>query len=541
MAREVERRRAKDRGEDRVPKSYVAFCSWLGVSLEPGQLVIAKVAYDGMEPIDLPVDEREIAREIFGDVDRIPKGARDVIVAICGGRGGKTYVVVALRVLHLALTVSLATLAPGEVASAPIIAPDKDLAGQALHYIQGAVASKPELMAMVIGKVDAAESVELRRENGRSVEICVKAASARGRTGRGKSLVCAVMDEAAFFYDASYHVNDEEIYKGLAPRIMPGGQLIIDSTPWAQVGLLFELFAANHPNPERAGLPPRPQCDGTALALHASTTRLRDNEFTRDIVAREEKRDAANAAREFGAIFMDAGAATFFEPACIEACLPEIPLELPLPPAKGVIVKAGGDVGLTKNSSALCIGHTRGDMTTVAELIEDKPEKGKPFAPSFIAKKYVAKIVEHGGSYFMADGHYREVIVEHAAPVGLGVIDAPMAPADAFIAVRGRMREGKLRIPNNPRFIRQLRETVSRAGSGGNITISLPKWKTGEHGDLVSAFVLMAFQTSGITVANNDKPKYGTPEWFRQEDERQVQKDLDNRDRDRREEELLYG
>lgn len=496
-------------------------------------MVIGKVAYDGIDPVDLPDDEKSIAREVFGNVDRFTKAQREVVVALCGARAGKTYALVALRVLHLALTVSLATLAPGEVASAPIIAPDKSLATQALHYIQGAIASKPELAALVIGKPDAAESIEIKREGGRSVEIIVKAASARGRTGRGKSLVCAVMDEAAFFYDSTYAVNDEEIYRGLAARIMPGGQLIIDSTPWAQVGLVYELFAANHPNPEVAGLPPRPQNAGTALALHATTLRLRNNEHTRAMVEREEKRDLDNALREFWARFMAAGTSTFFEPACIEKCL-DFDLHLPLPPATGVEVTAGGDIGLTKNSSALCVGHTLPNgLTKVAELIEDKPKEGEPLQPSVIAKQYVGTVTKHGGSYLMADQHYRGTLLEHATPVGLGIVDAPASPAVAFVAVRARMREGRYRIPNHPRFLRQMRETMAKQGSGGQVTIILPKWKTGEHGDLVSAFVLMAYQTAGEQV-EAPKPEYGTPAWHAQRESEMLAADLAREERNRR-------
>src|SRR6185436_12399976 len=241
------------------------------------------------------------------------------VVAVCGARGGKTYVLVALRILHLALTVSLDTLAPGEVASAPIIAPDKDLAEQALNYVKGAVDSDPELRASVLSR--GAEHIELRREDGRSVEIVVKAASARGRTGRGRSLVAAAMEEAAFFRDADFQVNDEEIYKALSPRILPGGQLIIDSTPWAQVGLLYDLFAANHPAPACAGLAVPAQNAGTAIALHASTLRLRDVPLTRDIVSSERKRDSENAAREYDAMFMAAGTSTFFDAHTIAQCI----------------------------------------------------------------------------------------------------------------------------------------------------------------------------------------------------------------------------
>ena len=60
-----------------------------------------------------------------------------------------------------------------------------------------------------------------------------------GSALRGRSLVGAVLDEAAFFRDEDYSVNDAEIYRAVAPRILPEGQTIIASTPWAEgVGLL---------------------------------------------------------------------------------------------------------------------------------------------------------------------------------------------------------------------------------------------------------------------------------------------------------------
>lgn len=488
--------------EEAMPLGFVPFCAWLGVTLTPGQRVIGLVAYDGVDPVDLPSAERAIAREVFGDVDRFDPRERDVAVAVCGARAGKTYTLLAMRVLHLSLTVSLASLAPGQVASAPIIAPGKDDATQALQYIQGAIAAKPALARLVVGKPDAAESLEIRRDDGKVVEIVIRAAAARGRTGRGRDLVCAVLDEAAFFLDAAYHVNDEQIYQALSPRILPGGQLIISSTPWAQVGLLHDLFAANHPSPERAGLPARREPrKRTAIAMHATTLRLRDTEQTRAIVAREQARDADNAAREYGAQFMAAGASTFFEPACIEACL-DAALVLPVPARPGVEIVAGADMGLTKNSAALAIGHLdpATAVTTLAELVELKPEPGEPLRPGAVATAFVARIVAQGGASVMADAHYRESIVEHATPANLSVQPAPMSPAEEFIAVRARMREGRFRFPNHPRFLRQLREVVAIAGSGGRVTIKLPLWKTGEHGDLVIAFVHMAYQTCGIPV-----------------------------------------
>lgn len=489
---------------------YTDFCEQLGVHLEPGQYVAVRVAYDGVEPRYLPPDQREIARTLFGDVDVIPSSARRIVVAVCGARGGKTYVLAALRLLHLALTIDISMLAPGEVASGPLIAPDMDLATQALRYIQGAIASHPQLASMVVGKPDAAESIELQRD-GRIVELVVRSASGRGRTGRGRSLFGAAMEESGFFKDKDYAVNDEEIFKAITPRLLPGAQLVISSTPWAQLGLLFDLFVANHPNPSCAGVAEAARCEGTALAIHATTLRLRDSAYIRQIVETERKRDPENAAREYDAQFVGADAEYFYDPLTLKRCIDDS-IEIPFLPQPGDEVCSGGDLGFAKNSSALVVSHRRGDKISVADIVENKPQEHASLKPSAVVKGFADVITRHHGSCLMADAHYKETAVEHLGDAGLGFLDAPKVPAIAHIAARVAMREDRVRIPKHERLIKQLGEVMSRRGSGGTVTIILKQWRTGEHGDLAAAFALSLYQQAGERV-QAPPPKQGTPEY----------------------------
>src|SRR5262245_49784831 len=101
-----------------VPLTFVAFVEQvLGVRLTPAQAVLSLVAFDGVEPGDLVGDERELALRLFGPVDSIPPEARAVLVAVCGARSGKSYLLGALYSLWRTLTADLSTLAPGEQAS----------------------------------------------------------------------------------------------------------------------------------------------------------------------------------------------------------------------------------------------------------------------------------------------------------------------------------------------------------------------------------------------------------------------------------------
>jgi hypothetical protein len=495
-----------------APRAFVDFCAWLGVTLTPAQRVIALVAFDGKRLEELLAADARLAREMFGagQVEHATGATRRIFAAVCGARGGKTYTLAALRILHLGLTVPLDLLAPGEVASGPILAPDKDLAGQALNYVKGAVDSSPELRALLV-KEPTTEALELGRD-GRQVEIVVRAASAKGRTGRGRSLIGAVLDEACFFYDDTYQVNDEEIYRALKPRVLPGGQLIVCSTPWAQSGILYELFADNHPEPERAGLVAQPRCRGTALAAHAPTLLLRDEPSLRQLVREEEERDPENAAREYGARFMSISAATFFDPPAIEAAIRPA-LTLPRLPVAGELVSSGADYAFARNSSGLVIVHrTEAGRYVVGEVLEAKPEPGAPLKPSTIVRQFAAAVDMHRGSYTMADGHYRETVHEWM-PAHQTFVDAPADPTVPFVHARALLREGLVDLPNHARLLRQLREVKSRPMSGGKVKIVLPMWRTGEHGDLVSCFVLALYQAANGELVAPVPPKPGTDAW----------------------------
>src|SRR5690606_28704273 len=97
----------------RTSRKFTDFCDWIGFKLYPGQRVLCKVAFDGVDPIDLQPEERAIARKLFGPIDRIPPDVRRTVVIVIGARGGKTRIS-ATRVLHLALTIPAPFLAPGE-------------------------------------------------------------------------------------------------------------------------------------------------------------------------------------------------------------------------------------------------------------------------------------------------------------------------------------------------------------------------------------------------------------------------------------------
>lgn len=477
-------------GRRRLPADdFGGFCRWLGVELSPSQAELARVAYGGAEP------RGDLGRRLFGFEGPVPVGARGVVAAVCGARAGKSYVLVALRLLWGMLVRDLSSLAAGQKAVALIIAPNDKLRREVLNYALGAVRSRPELSAMLCD--EAADGFGMRRPDGRTVRFETGVATAGGYGARGRSLTDFALDESAFFRDSSYKVNDVEVFRAGSARVLPGGQTIVASTPWAQGGLLYELHRDNWSRPT------------TALVAHAPTLLLNDSPMTRGIVERERQRDPDNARREFDAQFMTSGTTLFFDGPIIDEATVAEPFKL----QAGDVVFAGGDFAFRGDSSALVMVAMRGSTLHVFDGLEERPE-GAPLKPSVTVRRF-AECIKGRCSYLMADRHYQEAIVEHLEEHGLAYAPAPMQPADSYVRARMLLREGKVRIhplPFRDRLLQQMREVHGKPTSGGGMSIVHPRWATGGHGDLVAALVLALWQVTGDEVAAR-APTAGTREW----------------------------
>lgn len=487
------------RGRIDVPETFLGFCEWLGVSLTEAQRELAHVAFDGGTPT---------RGGVFGACDHVPDAARSTVAAVCGGRAGKSYVLVALRLVWGMYRRDLRSLAPGQQAVALVIAPNDRLRQEVVNYALGAIRSHGGLKTTLrlprgTRDDDVVAGFAVERPDGKRVSFESGVATRGGYGGRGRSLTDFAMDEAAFFRDASYKVNDAEIFRAAAPRVLPGGQTIVASTPWAETGLLYEFWRRNW------------QAPADAIVAHAPTLVLRPE--AREMIEREYARDPDNADREFGAKFMRGGTTLFFEPSALEVAI-DASLDEGREPESGDVVAAGADFGFRSDSSALAICHRTEAVYRIAQIVELRPDNGAPLRPSDTVAEFAEVMDAHGAKYLMADGHYRETITEHLSARKLAYAPAPAAPVEAYMRVRAMLREGCVRIPNNPRLIQQLREVQGRPLPGGGMSIVHPRWRTGGHGDIADAVIYALFQLGGVEVKPS-APAVGSDEWEEQKAE----------------------
>lgn len=458
------------------------------VDLRPGQRVLAKVAFDGIDPADLPEHERALASSIFGGAQRFTAEQRRTFTWVSGGRAGKSWLC-SMRCLHLGCTFDLGRLQPGEHGYGMSVAPDKALAGQNLDYVKGAVEQVPSLRGAVLE--DNATSLVLRRGSER-VEFAVTAAGVKGRGQRGKSLFCGVADELAIFRDSKTgKVNDGEIIAAMRPRIMLGGQLLLPSTPYGKSGELWEHYERNWGHPV------------DAMAAWAPTITLRDEPHKLEEIRLEYLRDPENAAREFGALFVESTSRQFFDGPSLGAAAGTV--SIPGEALHGDVVTAGADFGFVKNTSAVVVGAWREGVYHVLAVEERVPSEGAPLRPSEAVLSLGRIVAGFGHDAVMADGHYREAVREHLEPTGVYLRSAPEGAdgkARTYAKLRAMLREGKVKLPAHERLLRQLREVEVRysPGSGDKVSISSPTWSDGAHGDLVAALVLAVWQDHGTEV-----------------------------------------
>lgn len=466
---------------------FVDFVQHLGVTLEKGQVPLCKIFFDGQSPSDLPAGERDMALDLLGGVDNIPASSREVLVLLAGGRGGKTYLC-SLYILYLALSVDISHLAPGEKAFAALVAPSLDLAQQNLNYISGAVHSDDKLRKCIVDDTST-ELVILQKPGGKPVSIRTFAAARGGVSGRGKSLVGVLMSETCFFRDAATGVvNDEAIFKAASPRVVKGGKTVIESTPWVQTGLMYDLYKNNYKHPKNA------------LVVRAPTRTLRSNEHILSIVDREYSRDPENAAVEFGAEWGGTSSSEFFTDDDLTKLFS---LYEPAEEAKqGEKVASAADLAFVKNSATLCTLAVANQEMRVTHLEERKPTEEVSLVPSDVCTDFCATLRRKGAKSVVVDGHYRETMREYTNKIGCALIDS-CGPAERFTLLRTAIRSGNVRMYVEHPLARRLRNQLAGIRvirtSGGNYSVHLPRGVDGSHGDVadVLARAVWGFTTHG--------------------------------------------
>ena len=136
---------------------------------------------------------------------------------------------------------TLPALRRGERATVFCFGKDRDQARIALGYVRDYFTAIPALRRMVTR--ETRDGFELK--NG--VDVIVATNDFRGI--RGRAVLCAVLDECAFYHDTTNALPDTELYGALKPGILTlidQAMLIGISTPHKKSGLLWDKYQESY-------------------------------------------------------------------------------------------------------------------------------------------------------------------------------------------------------------------------------------------------------------------------------------------------------
>jgi hypothetical protein len=183
----------------------------------------------------LPVSPRrlEVVRACTGLEAEPDEPVREAFV-VSGRRSGKSRVASLIAVYEAAFVDHRERLAPGETAVVALIARDRSQARVLFRYVKGLL-RRPMLARLVVRET----ATEIELNTNASIEIMTA-----GQNVRGYTMAAAVCDEIAYWPSSELCAEpDREVLSALRPALSTlGGKLICVSTPYRQVGVLYEAF-----------------------------------------------------------------------------------------------------------------------------------------------------------------------------------------------------------------------------------------------------------------------------------------------------------
>lgn len=401
--------------------------------------------------IPLTDEEAEIFAIVSGGRKPPSKPVSELWV-IAGRRGGKSRMAALVSAYAGAFIAPTIRLAPGEIGHVLALAPSKAQAGTVRDYCHGFYERSPILSQMVRNVTGE----EIRLDG--NVSIGVHAANFR--TVRGRSVLCAVLDEAAFFRDESSATPDLEIYRAILPALATtGGMLISISSPYRKAGLLY----AKHR--DHFG-----RDDDDVLVIQAPSALLNPTLDT-GVIDRAKKLDAEAARSEWEAAFRSDLSALFDDRVIDEAIDEDRPLELA--PRDGIRYTFFTDASAGRHDAFTCaVAHREGGRV-VLDLVRGRKA---PFDPQDVAAEYAGIAKAYGCRKVIGDAYAGEWVAGSFKNAGLQYERAPMAKSGLYLESLPLFMQGAVSIPNEPNLIRELRLLERRTSRAGKDIVDHPSF-----------------------------------------------------------------
>jgi len=393
---------------------------------------------------------------------------------ICGRRSGKSFLSSILAVWIATFKDWSKFLSPGERGHIFVVANDKNQARIIKRYISGILNSNVSFKRLV--EKDLTWEIELKNQ----VSIMVKTCDFR--TIRGYTLLCAILEEMAFYRSDESANPDKEILSAIRPSLatIPDSLLIGISTPYSRAGVLFEMFKKHYGK------------SGGPLIWRAATA-LMNPTIDKGIIQTALKDDPQAAQAEWEAEFR-ADIEAFMPPEFIEAVV--IPGRFELPKIEdadyfGACDPSGG----RQDSMTLAIAHKDKDAKVILDVSR---EQRPPFQPKMVVKEFSETLKAYGINEIESDRYAAEWVSEAFRDNEIEVKNSELSASECYLSFLPLMANGTIELLDNKRLKSQLMGLERKARPGGK---DLVTHYPGGHDDVSNscamACVMAAKKESG--------------------------------------------
>jgi hypothetical protein len=353
-----------------------------------------------------------------------------------------------------------------------LLATDRNQAGIAFNYIRALIEETP-LLSPLLARPPRGDRIELRNR----AEIVVTTNNIR--SPRGRTIACAIFDEAAHWLGEDYANPDAEVDNAVTPGLMrfPGSLKIIISSVHRRAGLLHDKFAKHFGQDD----------DDTLVVLGTST------EFNPTLDAAEIDRQLALDPEKAGAEYLSQwrdDLTSFLDRQLVEAAIDRGTVTRP--PQHGIAYVAFTDPsGGRGDSFTAAVGHREGTILVVDALFERRA----PFDSDATIDEVAALLRSYKVTTVRGDDYGADLTVAAFRRRGIAYRSLMLNDAEGrqgrlnrseiYLNSVGLFTAGRVKLPDNPRLVHQLigleRHT---ARSSGHDTVDHP---AGGHDDLANA------------------------------------------------------
>jgi len=443
----------------------------------------------------LPSSPAEVA--LFRSVaERDPpkKRVRELWVR-AGRRAGKDSIASAIAAHAAAFGDYRANLRPGERATVACLAVDRAQAKILLRYTRSFFRDIPMLKRLV----DSETADGLMLNNG--VEIAIN--TNNFRAVRGRSIVCAVLDEVAFYRDEGSANPDIETYNAIIPGMItiPDAMLVGISSPYRKSGLLYAKDRDHYGRDSDDVL----VVGGPSIAFNPT---LKQKDIDKLVAA-----DPAAGRSEWLGLYRD-DIASYLDRDLVEGLVDHGVTARP--PIPGVRYRSGTDPsGGSKDSFTMAVCHDEGNAAIVDCIVEIRA----PFNPTSATEQMASVLKSYGLAETTGDRYAAAWVVDAFAKCGIRYRHSELDRSAVYAEALPLFTSGRVRLLDNRRLVNQFASLERRTSAGGKDRI--------DHGvngsDDVSNAVAMAlvtgckapFVVTPEMIQRFSRPRHGTDGYYR--------------------------